>query len=201
MADTVFLSVGSQSNEQQVSCVEAIKLILREEGLETVTADGGARRPFDSINEKMKKSDGVVVLALERYFAPKLIERRNATIRETGELNDVCMPTTWNQVETAFAHAWKLPLLVFCEDRLRRDALIDRGADWSIHPIIVERLDTEYVRKQVKDFAALVKKRRRPLWQVLRQLDAVGQVGLASSVAGLMAVTATAAFYFGRISG
>lgn len=200
MAMRVFLSVGSQSHEDQARCVETIRSILREEGLETMTADGGARRPFDNINEKMKKADGVVVLALERYFAPKLIERRNGTLRPPQEFSDVCLPTTWNQVETAFAHAWKLPLLVFCESRLRRDALIDQGADWSIHPIIVEDLDAVYVRKQVKDLARIIRARRRPLWQVVRQLDSVGQVGLISSVVGLLAVVGSIAYFAGRIS-
>ena len=187
----IFLSVGSASTEVQRDFVEAFKSVMIAHKLEPLTADAGSMRPFDNINTTMQKADGVIVIALERYFIPQMVERRGGTLKDEKVYTDVVLPTTWNQVETAFAHAWKLPLLVICEETLKEDGLLDRGNDWYVHRVKLDQTGRDYLRIQVARFSEEVHRRKRPLWHIWRTLDAVGKIGLVGTVLGIASVIAT----------
>ena len=187
----VFLSIGSPSNEGQQVFIDSVKVMMETHGLKPLTADASFARPFANINLTMKKADGVIVIALERYFIPELVERRNGTIRPEKKIREVYLPTTWNQVEAAMAHAWQLPLLVMCESCLREDGLLDRGNDWYMHRIETDGSSRPYIEDQLRRFSTEVHKRRRPFWQVWRSLDAPGRIVLVAALLGITSLLGT----------
>ncbi|WP_299950425.1 hypothetical protein [Hyphomonas sp. BRH_c22] len=186
----IFLSVGSPSTKAQEAFIDNFRSLMMSAGLKPLTADSSSVRPFDNINSTMRKAEGVIVLALERYHVSELVERRGADLdhREESILKNVAMPTTWNQVEAAFAHAWKLPLLVFREQHVWEDALLDRGNDWYVHPIRTDGSSKDLLVDQLLKFAEKVRKTRRPIWHIWRSAGLLERLGAISALLAIGAV-------------
>ncbi len=186
----IFLSVGSPSTKAQEAFIDNFRSLMMKAGLMPLTADSSSLRPFDNINSTMKKADGVIVLALERYHVGSLVERRGADVSNRQEKihADISMPTTWNQVEAAFAHAWKLPLLVFREDHIWEDALLDRGNDWYVHPIRIDGSSRDVIALQLSKFAEAIKRRRRPIRHIWRSAGLIERLGAISALLGIGAL-------------
>lgn len=186
----IFLSVGSPSTKEQEAFIDNFRSLMLSAGLKPLTADSSSLRPFDNINSTMKKAEGVIVLALERYNVPSLVERPGADLlhRQEAVRQNVSMPTTWNQVEAAFAHAWKLPLLVFREEKVWEDALLDRGNDWYVHPIRIDGTSKDLISAQLSAFSDLVGKTRRPFWHVWRTANLFERFGVIAALLALGAL-------------
>jgi len=132
----VFVSVGTGLSAQQEEFVAAVEQRLRAIALNPCTIGRNTfstEAPLHAIMELMDRCDGAVVIAIERYHFPEGIERRGSP-NETV-LKNVTFPTAWNQVEAAMAYGRGLPLLVLVDDRLRCDALLEKGNDWFVQPL------------------------------------------------------------------
>ena len=129
----VFVSVGGTSNEQQENFVRAVEDRLRSEGLEPHTVGRNtfsSDAPLKTVTDLMAQCAGSVVIALERSYFPKGMEKRDGP--KQSELLDIRLPTPWCQIEAAMAYSRGMPLLIIVEENLRSEGLLERGYDWYV---------------------------------------------------------------------
>lgn len=129
----IFVSVGAAANSKQEDFIRAIEDRLRSEGLvpHTVgrnTFTSGA--PLKAIIELLDQCNGAAVVALERSFFPDGVEKRDGP--KERRLNEVRLPTPWNQIEAAMAYDRGLPVLMIVEAGLKSEGLLESGYDWFV---------------------------------------------------------------------
>ncbi len=150
MSIDIFLSVGRAATPQQEKFVEAAQSLLRENGFNPRTVgrtDFASEKPLKTILDVMRKCQGTVVIAFER------IRFEHGTELAGGEnaaaLENISLPTVWNQIEAGMAYALGHPLLAIAESRLRNEGLLEKGYDWFVEwveldiPSLEERNFTE----------------------------------------------------------
>jgi hypothetical protein len=136
----IFVSVGSTSSSLQEEFVRAIEDRLRAEGLVPQTVGRNvfsADSPFTAVTKLMDTCRGVVVIALERLHIETGSEKRGGTSQIA--LGDVKLATPWNQIEATMGYVRKLPLLVLVEEGLRADGLLEKGLDWYVQTVALNR--------------------------------------------------------------
>lgn len=129
----IFVSVGDTANDQQEKSVAAIEDRLRAEGLTPHSVGRNAfssDAPLISVRELMDQCKGMVVIALERLYFERGLEKRGGP--KQVALKDVRIATPWNQIEAAMAYSRGLPLLVIVEEGIRDDGLLERGNEWYV---------------------------------------------------------------------
>lgn len=132
----VFLSVGTTDNEEQEKMIVAIEERLRAEGIEPYTvgrSSFSSHAPLKAISKLMKECSGTIVIAMERMYFPNGVEKQGT--KSEKHLNNVKLPTPWNQIEAAMGYSYNHPLMVMVEDGLRNDGLLEYGHDWYIQSI------------------------------------------------------------------
>lgn len=137
----VFVSVGSGLNSHQEAFVAAVEERLRAIGVTPRTIGRNtfsADAPLKSVTALMDSCVGAVVIALERFYFPAGVERRDSD--QQGDLDATSMPTSWNQIEAAMAYGRGLPLLVIVDDRIRADGLLEKGNDWFVQAVPLDEL-------------------------------------------------------------
>ena len=136
----VFVSVGSTSSPQQEDFVGAVEERLRAEGLVPQTVGRNvfsAESPFTAVTNLMDGCSGVVVIALERLFIELGSEKRGGV--SESALGGVKIATPWNQIEATMGYGRKLPLLVLVEKGVRADGLLEKGLDWYVQTVSLDR--------------------------------------------------------------
>ena len=132
----IFVSVGGTANERQEKFVLAVEERLRSEGLSPHTVGRNtfsAGAPLKTVTELIDKCSGAVVIALERSHFETGLEKRGGPKEST--LNNVKLPTPWNQIEAALSYARGLPLLVIVESGVRNEGLLEHGYDWYVQTV------------------------------------------------------------------
>ena len=132
----IFVSVGGTANERQEKFVLAVEERLRSEGLSPHTVGRNtfsAGAPLKTVTELIDKCSGSVVIALERSHFETGLEKRGGPKEST--LNNVKLPTPWNQIEAALSYARGLPLLVIVESGVRNEGLLEHGYDWYVQTV------------------------------------------------------------------
>jgi hypothetical protein len=136
----VFVSVGSTSSPLQEEFVRAIEDRLRAEGLVPQTVGRNvfsADSPFTAVTKLMETCQGVVVIALERLYIETGSEKRGSTSQIA--LGEVKIATPWNHIEATMGYGRKLPLLVLVEEGVRADGLLEKGLDWYVQTVALNR--------------------------------------------------------------
>ena len=129
----VFVSVGGTATEKQEEFVQAVEKRLRSEGLVPHTVGRNtfsAGAPLKQVTELIDKCSGSVVIALERSHFQSGLEKRGGP--KESVLENVKLPTPWNQIEAALSYARGLPLLVIVESGLKGEGLLEHGYDWYV---------------------------------------------------------------------
>jgi hypothetical protein len=132
----IFLSVGAAATDEQETFIRAVEDRLRAEGLVPHTLGRSAfsaDAPLKTVMNLMDKCAGTVVLAIERSYFPRGIERRGGP--KESPVAETRYPTTWNQIEAAMAYSRGHPLLILIEQGLRHDGLLERGYDWYVQSV------------------------------------------------------------------
>jgi hypothetical protein len=136
----VFVSVGSTSSPDQEEFVRNVEERLRAEGLVPQTVGRNvftADSPFIAVTRLMESCSGVVVVALERLYIEVGSEKRGGASQ--ADIRNVKVATPWNQIEAAMGYVRKLPLLVLVEDGVRADGLLEKGLDWYVQTVNLNR--------------------------------------------------------------
>jgi hypothetical protein len=133
----VFVSVGGTATAQQESFVRAVEDRLRAEGLIPYTVGRNtfsSDSPLKAVVDLMNECSGTVVIALERKYFPRGIEKRGGGLEVP--IADVILPTPWNQIEAAMAYSRGHPLLVIVERGISAEGLLEPGFDWYVQAVV-----------------------------------------------------------------
>lgn len=157
MAINVFVSVGRAATPEQEAFVSAIDQLLLDSGFTPCHAQFSSVQPLKKVEEVLATCCGSVIVAFERLFAEGAVELRGGS--KEKRLAQLRLPTVWNQVEAALAYSRGHPMLVLCEEGLRSEGLLEKGYDWNVHWISIDRaaLATREVRGIFADWAERVK--------------------------------------------
>ncbi len=142
MTTPVFLSVGRTSTPEQEEFVRSIEQYLTMNGLIPQTVGRTYiknQQPLKSVEECMRDCAGTVIVAFERIHIASGVEKRGSPNAQT--LVDVNLPTVWNQIEATMAYSLGHPLLVLCEHNLKSEGLLERGYDWYVKWVNLNKTD------------------------------------------------------------
>jgi hypothetical protein len=132
--------MGTPYTEEQMRFRTALEMMLRTQCNVDPRIIGVNEYPPGSpvlkIRETMKTCDGVLVVAYERKYVLKGIERR-ASVRER-KFSDEKYTTTWNHIESAIAFSLGIPLYILCETGVVEEGLIESKVDWFVKRIVFE---------------------------------------------------------------
>ncbi|MDB5280030.1 MAG: hypothetical protein JWR61_4985 [Ferruginibacter sp.] len=101
----VFISVGGTANSQQEDFVKLIEDRLKSEDLIPSTVgrnNFSADSPLKAVKELMNDCSGILIIALERTFFERGVEKRGGP--QQINLNETRFATPWNQII-----AWSFP--------------------------------------------------------------------------------------------
>jgi hypothetical protein len=132
----VFVSVGITDNENQKAFVAAVEQRLRSENLIPCTVGRNvftAEAPLKAVVKLMNECKGAIIIATERIYFSSGIEKRGGS--DETSLTETKLATSWNQIESAFAYARGLPLLIIVEKGVRADGLLEKGYDWYVQTV------------------------------------------------------------------
>lgn len=132
----IFVSVGGTATAAQEDFVRAIEDRLRSEGLIPHTVGRNtfsAEAPLKAVTELINKCSGTVVIALERSFFSSGISKRGGP--NQSAIQNVALPTPWNQIEAAMSYSRGLPLMVIVEKGLQGEGLLEKGYDWYVQEV------------------------------------------------------------------
>ena len=96
-----------------------------------------ADSPFSAVTKLMESCSGVVVIALERLYIDVGSEKRGGASQ--AAIGKVKVATPWNQIEATMGYVRKLPLLVLVEEGVRADGLLEKGLDWYVQTVNLNR--------------------------------------------------------------
>ena len=129
----IFVSVGGTATPHQEAFVAAVEQRLQAEGLIPQTIGRNtfsSESPLRSITQLMDECVGTVVIALERTYFARGLDRRGGP-REVS-LAKIKMATPWNQIEAAMAYSRGHPLMVIVERGVKSEGLLESGYDWYV---------------------------------------------------------------------
>jgi len=134
----IFISMGTPYTEAAKSFRDELESFLRNQCNVNPTIIGKntfpSGNPLNKIKEVMLESQGVIVVAYERKYVNRGIEKRGG--REEKLIGDSMLTTSWNHIESAMAFTMGLPLYIICQNGLTEEGLIETKTDW-----IVQHLD------------------------------------------------------------
>lgn len=210
MTHDVFLSVGKFATPDQEAFIEAVEQILRDNGLVPRRAEFSSIQPLRKIEEIMAECEGTVIIAFERLNFPKGLELRGGEFEV--ELENITLPTVWNQVEAAMAYTFRHPLLVICERSLRAEGLLEKGFDWYIQPIDINEaeVNSREFRGIFDDWKQRVEKHQRKdiensyvnfenitIGQFIKSLGPTQAWSILTAIVGSLSAIAGFAFFLG----
>ena len=134
MPINVFISVGKPFTKQQEDFVARLEGHLQQNGFRPRTVgrtDFTHSKPLQLVDNLMDKCAGWLIIAFERITIEKGFDRRGSTQQQV--IADEKITTPWNQIESAFAYAKRIPVLVVKEDCVRGEGLLEKGYDWYVH--------------------------------------------------------------------
>ena len=139
MTHKVFVSVGRTFRAEQEVFLTAFEQFLQTQGLEPQIVNRNvfsSMQPLKFIEQVMQESAGTVILAFERLYIQEGRDKRGSEAEKP--LQEVKLPTVWNQIEAAMAYTLRQPLLVLVEEGLRSEGLLETGYDWYVQWIKFE---------------------------------------------------------------
>lgn len=143
MAISVFLSHPRPFNEAQRRLVDGVRRYFSERDLEPRTlgvSDYDTEVPLASIRRMMMECNGVLVLALRRYLVREGSEfRSGAGVGDEPVARDIggmWLSSPWCQIEAGMGFQLGLPVLVFREEGVKADGVLEQGVMASYMPEI-----------------------------------------------------------------
>lgn len=86
----------------------------------------------------MAECSGTIVIALERFHIHRGTEFRGSD--GEIELENINLPTVWNQIEATMAYMLGHPLLAIVNANLRSEGLLENGYDWYVKLVDLDPL-------------------------------------------------------------
>ena len=135
-AISVFLSRPTSVNPAQQAFCESLSDVLDGEGLQARTlgvTDYPGSAPLGEVVTLMRQCSGAIALGL-RQLHVKAGTRKEGSANQ-AEVNDLHLPTPWNQIEAGMAVALDRPLLVAREQGVEGGVFDLGSSDRFIHQV------------------------------------------------------------------
>ncbi len=156
----VFFSRGTPFNDVQEKYVNYFKSRFEQYGLRLETAEWSAENALLPVRRKLKEMYGCVVLAIERMHSVESIYKQGSP-KETKAKSEY-FTTPWIQMEAAMAYQQELPLLIFAEQKIKNEGMIELGAHefriFAINPETPEELEEDNFKFLIKSWSEKVRK-------------------------------------------
>ena len=155
---SVFISVGRHFRPDQQAAFEKITEALRTAGLHPLLVERNksyVENPMGSIQNLLSRCKGMIIIAFARYHFPNGLEWPDSSAqRETGDRR---LTSVWLQIEAAMAYQAGIPTLMFLEEHLHPEGLLNlrhmKSSALSFRPdMCQERLQDE-VLAAIREFA------------------------------------------------
>lgn len=146
MAIPVFLSHPRPHSEQQEDLVQSVRRYFAERDLDPRTlgvSDYDTEVPLASIRRLMLECNGVLVLALKRYridTGAAVLSARKSKKTER-DISGKWLTSPWCHIEAGMGFQLGLPVLVFREDGVLADGVLEQGVMASYMPEISLKTD------------------------------------------------------------
>jgi hypothetical protein len=132
MSASIFLSYPKPSFRRQQQFVERVQEYLRQRGFAPRTlgvTDYDIDAPLTAIRRLMLESSGLLTIAFRRTFVEKSVERHCTDIEglRENEIKAQWLTTPWAHIEPAMAFQLGLPILIFREEGVLADGVLERG--------------------------------------------------------------------------
>jgi len=116
----VFVSCPTDLSIEQNKKREVILAMLDELQMEPRAigrSDYPVDYPLKEVYVLAKHCSGGIILGFEQIFIETGIKKRNVKTKE-GIINNISIPTAWNNLEAGILFGLKIPLLIFKEDNI-----------------------------------------------------------------------------------
>lgn len=132
MGIPVFLSHPAPHLNEQQEFLDGVIKYLTMRGFDPRTL---GRQSYDmdcplaSVRRLMLESNGVIVLAFQRYYVKNGTVNHGSTItnRSPRKIDNMWMTSPWCHIETAMGYQLGLPLLIFREKGVMADGVLQNG--------------------------------------------------------------------------
>ena len=133
----IFISMGTPYAPKYVTFRHDLERFIRDECRADPRIIGvneyPTGNPLAKIREVMRSCSGVMIVAYERKFVDRGIEKRSGDAPSTIEQR--AYKTPWNHIESAIAYSLDLPIYVLCENGLTEEGMIETKVDWYVQRI------------------------------------------------------------------
>ena len=140
MPTKIFLSVGRTSTDRQEQFVSELEKFIQSQDLVPLTVGRtyfSSQQPLKAVADLMNETYGTIVVAFERLIIESGVERRGSP--QQKPIANLTLPTVWNQIEAAMAYSKGHPLFMIVEENLKDEGLLERGYDWYVKRVTLER--------------------------------------------------------------
>jgi hypothetical protein len=132
MSASIFLSYPKPSFRRQEEFIARVQEYLRERGFAPRTVgvtDYDLEAPLMTVRRLMLESNGLLTIAFRRTFVETSMERRGTDIEglREKEIKDHWLTSPWAQIEPAMAFQLGLPILIFREEGVHADGVLEQG--------------------------------------------------------------------------
>lgn len=132
MRSPIFFSYPKPWSSKQTTFVERVSSYLKERGFEPRTlgvTDYDMDAPLRAIRRLMLESNGLVTVALSRTQVKKGIAKLRGPDKKlkSQALADCWFTTPWAHIEAAMAYQLGLPILIFREQGVLADGVLEPG--------------------------------------------------------------------------
>lgn len=138
MKISIFLSYPKPHLQRQKDFIQEIQNYLDDRGFQPRTlgvTDYDMEAPLTSIRRLMLESNGLLTIAFRRGFIEAGVSKPNSDIGENGfDLSDKWITSPWCQIEPAMAFQVGLPILIFRENGVIDDGVLEKGVTGSYMP-------------------------------------------------------------------
>lgn len=129
---SVFLSYPRPHLIEQEAFIKVLKHCLRERGLEPRTlgvTDYDMDTPLKAVRRLMMESNGVITIAFKRVHIEKAVNKYQTNIGESQPtvIEDQWLTSPWCHIEAAMAFQLGLPVLIFREQGVLDEGILERG--------------------------------------------------------------------------
>jgi hypothetical protein len=129
---SIFLSYPKPCSKPQRGFIERVRAYLNERGFSPRTlgvTDYDVDAPLRAIRRLMRESNGIITVAFRRTFIKKGASHYRTDIKELEEipLDGKWLTTPWAHIEPAMAYQLGLPILIFRENGVFADGILEKG--------------------------------------------------------------------------
>lgn len=125
----VFLSISNPFQEAQIDFLQTVEERLRSFDLEPQTLGRNAYTmdaPLKGIRDLMSHSYGLISLAFRRTLVRESTEKPNTN--NQSQRNNYWLTSSYCHIESAMAYQLNLPILIWREEGVLEEGVLDRGA-------------------------------------------------------------------------